>query len=194
LKLSPLSIACLFVVGAAGGLVGDHGHVVTGTTRLAPTDVPFVWDSALWFPLMVGTGTVAVAEIRLHLAPPPRTEGGIGDAVAGIAAVLGIYAVTALIAGEPLGPGTTLVAALAAITWVAIGDGRAAAICGVLAAIGGATTEIVMIAAGIFEYDDAIDHLLGIPFWLLALYFAFGVVAARLGELAFTRQSAPASP
>ena len=59
---------------------------------------------------------------------------------------------------------------------------------------GGATTEIVMIAAGIFEYDDAIDHLLGIPFWLLALYFAFGVVAARLGELAFTRQSASTSP
>ena len=193
MKLSPFSIACLFLVGAAGGLVGDHGHVVTGTTRLAPTDVPFVWDSALWFPLMVGTGTLAVAEIRLHLAPP-RTGGGIAEAVAGIAAVLGIYAVTALIAGEPLGPGTTLVAALAAITWVAIGDGSPAAICGALAAIGGATTEIVMIAAGIFEYDDAIDHLLGIPFWLLALYFAFGVVAARLGELAFSRQSASARP
>jgi hypothetical protein len=194
LKLSPLSALCLFAIGAAGGLVGDHGHVVTATTRYKPTEIPFVWDSALWFPLMVGIGTVALAEIRLHLSPPPRARGGIGDAVAAIAAVLGIYAVTALIAGEPLGPGTTLVAALAAITWVAVGDGRPAAICGVAAAVGGATIEIVMSAAGIFGYDPAIDHLLGVPFWLLALYFAFGVVAARLGELAFARQSAPADP
>jgi hypothetical protein len=194
LKLSVPSTLALFLVGAAGGLVGDHGHVVTGTTRLEPTDIPFIWDSALWFPLMVGIGTVAVAEIRLHLMPPPRTGGGSGDAVAAIAAVLGIYAVTALIAGEPLGPGTTLVVALAAITWGAVGDGRPAAICGVAAAIGGAATEIVMIAAGIFTYDDAIDHLLGVPFWLLALYFAFGVVAARLGELAFARQNRVAGP
>jgi hypothetical protein len=189
LKLSPPSIIALFLVGAAGGLVGDHGHVVTETTRYEPTDIPFIWDSALWFPLMVGAGTVALAEIRLHLTPPPRIGGGLGDAVAAIAAVLGIYAVTALIAGEPLGPGTTLVAALAAITWVAVGDGRPAAICGAAAAVGGVATEAVMSAAGIFEYDSEIDHLLGVPFWLPALYFAFGVVAGRLGELAFARQS-----
>jgi hypothetical protein len=186
-KLSPLSLLCLFAVGAAGGLIGDHGHVVTGTTAYEPTDFPFVWDSALWFPLVVGTGTVALAEIRLHLAAP-RVDGGVAEAVAGIAAVLGIYAVTALVAGDPLGPSTTLIAALAALTWVSIGDGWPAAICGVAAAVAGATTEIVMSAAGIFEYAPAVDDVLGIPPWLFALYFAFGVVAARLGELAFAHQ------
>ena len=184
----------MFLVGAAGGLIGDHAHVVTETTRYEPTDVPFIWDSALWFPLMVGAGTVALAEIRLHLTPPPRPGGGIADAVAGIAAVLGIYALTALVSAEPLGPATTLIAALAAITWAAIGDGRPAAICGLLAATGGAATEIVMSAAGIFEYAAGIDDVLGVPPWLFALYFAFGVVAARLGELALARQSATADP
>jgi hypothetical protein len=187
-KLSLPSVLCLFVVGGAGGLVGDHAHVVTETTRYEPTDFPFIWDSALWFPLMVGTGTVALAEIRLHLTPPPRTAGGATEAIAAIAAVLGIYALTALISAEPLGPATTLIAALAVITWAVIGDGRPAAICGVLAAVGGVATEAIMSAAGIFEYAPSIDDVVGVPPWLFALYFAFGVVAARLGELAYARQ------
>jgi hypothetical protein len=188
LKLSLPSVACLFLVGAAGGLIGDHAHVVTETTRYEPSDVPFVWDSALWFPLMVGLGTVALAELRLHLAAQARSEGGGPEAIAGIAAVVGIYALTALVSAEPLGPATTLIAALAAITWATLGDGRPAATCGAIAALGGATVEIVMSAAGVFEYAPQIDDVLGVPPWLFALYFAFGVVSARLGELAYTRQ------
>lgn len=124
--------AVLFLLGAAGGLIGDQGHVASGTTRYLDHGVPFVWESALWFPLLVGAATLALGEIRLRLARP-RPGGGVRAGVAAVACIIGLYAVTALVRDQPLGPATALVFALAP--------------------------------------------------WLPALYFAFGVVAARLGEL-----------
>jgi hypothetical protein len=170
------------MIGAAGGLVGDQGHVVSGTTRYLATGFPFVWKSQLWFPLLVGSGTVAVGELRLRIAPV-RARGDWSDGLAAIAAVLAIYAVTALVRGRPLGPGTVLVAGLAVLVWRALGASTPGAVCGLIAAIVGTTTEIVMVAAGVFEYADDADALAGVAPWLPALYFAFGVVAARLGEL-----------
>lgn len=68
-KLRPWIVLVLFVVGAAAGLVGDHSHVVTGTTEYLPPShaVPFVWSSPIWFAVMVGAGTAILAELRLHL-------------------------------------------------------------------------------------------------------------------------------
>ena len=64
----------LFVLGAVAALVGDHSHIVTGTTEYLSDAVPFVWSSPIWFPILVGGATVSVAELRLHL-PAPRTVG-----------------------------------------------------------------------------------------------------------------------
>ena len=41
-----------------------------------------------------------------------------------------------------------------------------------------------MIAAGLFKYADDIALLFGVAPWTPALYFCFGVVAARVGEAA----------
>jgi hypothetical protein len=75
LKLRPPAATFLFLLGAAAGLVGDHAHVVTGTTEyFTPAHaVLFIWSSPLWFPVLVGGATVSLAELRLHL-PRPRTE------------------------------------------------------------------------------------------------------------------------
>ncbi len=70
MKLSASRLFLLFVVGAVVSPFGDHGHVVTGTTAYLSDAVPFIWDSALWFPLLVGLATAGTAELRLHLAPP----------------------------------------------------------------------------------------------------------------------------
>ena len=59
------------------------------------------------------------------------------------------------------------------------------------AALAGCVTESVMSAAGVFEYARGIDGLAGVAPWLPGLYFAFGVVAARLGELCATWRPAP---
>ncbi|NDJ90720.1 hypothetical protein GWR20_16425 [Mycolicibacter kumamotonensis] len=191
-KLRPWIVLVLFVVGAAAGLIGDHSHVVTGTTEYLPPAhaAPFIWSSPLWFAVMVGAGTTILAELRLHL-PAVRTGVTVRQGVAGIAAVLGSYVVTAMLHTAPAVPITTLICAFAVLTFCALGDGPAI-VCGVLAAVCGPAIEIAIAAAGHFRYAEDSDALFGVAPWLIPLYFAFGVVAALIGEIAAgTRRSAP---
>jgi hypothetical protein len=103
--------------------------------------------------------------------------------LAGVAAVVGTYVVTALVHTAPAIPGTVLIFALAVITWCVLGDGPGA-LCGVLAAIGGPIVEAVLAKIGVFRYADDSDAMFGVAPWLPALYFAFGVVVALLAEIA----------
>lgn len=182
MRLPPSRLAILFAIGAIGGLVGDQGHVKSGTTEYLSDAVPFVWESALWFPLLVGLGTVAVGVTRLrlgHLTPNPSWR----DGVIGIVAVIGLYALTALLRGEPLSPATVLCFCIAVLICLRIGGGIPAVICGVLAAITGTVAEIVLVEIDAAAYAEELDTLGGVAPWLPALYLAFGFVAARLAEL-----------
>ena len=144
----------------------------------------------MWFPVMVGAATVSLAELRLHLGPS-RTTVTARQGLAGIAAVIGTYVITALVHSAPVVPGTTLVVALAAITWCTLGD-RPSVVCGVLAAVGGPVVEIILVKVGVFAYADDSSGLFGVGPWLPALYFSFGVVVALLAEIAVKhRQLAP---
>jgi hypothetical protein len=177
----------LFVLGAAASLVGDHSHIVTGTTEYLSDAVPFVWSSPIWFPILVGLATVSIAELRLHL-PAARPSVSLRQGLAGVAAVLGIYVTTALVHSGPAVPVNTLIYALAVITWCALGD-RYGAVCGVIAAVVGPAVEAVIAAAGLARYAADSDALFGVAPWLPALYFAFGVVVSLLAEIS-VQQSA----
>ncbi len=181
-KLRVPEVIVLFVLGAVASLIGDHAHVVTGTTEYFTAAVPFVWSSPIWFPLMVGTATVAIAELRLHLSTP-RTSVTARQGLGGVAAVLGIYVTTALFHMAPAMPTNVLVYVMAILTWCVLGDGPGA-ICGALAAIIGPIVEAVLSAVGVFRYAYDSDDLFGVGPWLPALYFAFGVVVALLAEIA----------
>jgi hypothetical protein len=184
-KIRLPELAFLFILGAAASLVGDHSHVTTGTTEYFTDAVPFVWGSPFWFPLMVGAATVTLAELRLHL-PNPRTHVTARQGLAGVAAVVGTYVTTALVHSAPTVPGTALIVAMAVIVWCALGD-KPAVVCGVLAAVVGPIVEIALFKVGVFAYADDSNGLFGVAWWLPALYFAFGVVAALLGEIAAGR-------
>lgn len=80
-------------------------------------------------------------------------------------------------------PITTLICAFAVLTYCALGD-LPAIVCGALAAVCGPATEIALAAAGQFHDSDDSDALFkGAP-WLVPRYFAFGIVAALIGEIA----------
>jgi hypothetical protein len=181
-KLRAPEALFLFLLGAVASLVGDHSHVTTTTTEYLTDAVPFVWSSPIWFPVMVGASTVSLAELRLHL-PDPRSTVTARQGLAGIAAVIGTYVTTALVHSAPTVPSVALITAMAAITWCALGD-KASVVCGVLAAIVGPVVEIAIAGAGLFAYNADSDGLFGVGPWLPPLYFAFGVVAALLGEVA----------
>ncbi|HET9876112.1 MAG TPA: hypothetical protein VFQ37_10135 [Mycobacterium sp.] len=184
MKLRPAIALLLFVLGGAAGLVGDHCHVITGTIAYLPSShtVPFVWSSPLWFPLMVGLAAVALAEFRLHL-PAPRTDVTVRQGVAGIAALLGIYVITALLHTASAFAVTVLIAALTVLTYCTLGD-RAASVGAAVVAVGGPAVEAAIAATGRFRYAADSDSLFGVPPWLPILYVAFGIVAALLGEIA----------
>jgi hypothetical protein len=106
--------------------------------------------------------------------------------------VTGTYVVTALVHAAPAVPAIALICTLAVITWCALGDAPAV-VCGVLAAVIGPVVEIALVEAGVFRYAESCDQLFGVGPWLVPLYFAFGVVAALLGELSARSDSASKS-
>lgn len=144
-----------------------------------------VWDSAWWFAPLIGSATVGLAATRLALFPYGReTTGTLGDGIGAVACVVGLYAVTALTMHVPVEPSTTLIYSLAVVIWWALGAGVPAAVCGLTIAVTGPVVEVLLSRTGAFNYADGLRGLWGVPWWLPGLYFAFGAVASRLGELA----------
>ncbi|BBX97706.1 diacylglycerol-binding protein [Mycobacterium lacus] len=186
MKLRVPEVVFLFALGALAALIGDHSHVVTGTTEYLAHAVPYVWSSPIWFPLLVASATVSLAELRLHL-PAPRATVSARQGLAAVTAVLATYVVTALVHSAPAVPTNVLIFALAIITWCVLGDGPGA-VCGLLAATGGPLFEAVLAGAGVFRYAADSNALFGVAPWLPALYFAFGVTAALLAEIAVERR------
>jgi hypothetical protein len=76
-----------------------------------------------------------------------------------------------------------LVYAVAALIVARFATAPADLACALLAAVFGVGTEIVLSAAGAFEYADDVSQIAGVAAWLPALYLAYGVVAGRLGLL-----------
>jgi hypothetical protein len=127
-------------------------------------------------------------DCRAAAAPArPASSVTARQGIAGIAAVIGIYATTALVHTAPAVPANVLIYSLAAITWCALGD-RWGAVCGVLAAVVGPAVEAVVAAAGLARYAADSDALFGVAPWLPALYFAVGVVVALLAEIGLRRR------
>ena len=172
----------LFGIGALGGLVGDACHVATGTTAYLDETFPFIWKSQLWFPAAVGLATVAVGELRLRLGPVRRGSNPVEGAAA-IASVVSLYALTAVVADEDPLAATVLIWSLAFMIAARFGGGIPALVCALLAAILGPLAEVLIVEAELAMYAPAADGLLGVAEWLPALYFAFGIAAARLAEL-----------
>lgn len=190
MRLQPKELLALFAIGAAGGLIGDAGHVQTRTTAYLDDSLPFVWESALWFPLAVGLATATLGELRLRLGPA-RPGGDARLGIAAVAAVLALYALTALVHDQPELPATVLVAGLAILTGFWLDGGAPALICAALAAVVGPAVEAAVVAADLAEYAPTADGLAGVATWLPALYFAFGYAAARLAELLVAARTPP---
>jgi hypothetical protein len=189
--LSFWGLLILFGIGAAGGLVGDAGNVSAQTTVYLDHSVPFIWKSPIWFPALVGLGTVTVGLVRLQLGPTrpgfdPRLAVGAG------AAVVGIYSITSL-AGDDGIAAVALVATLAVITACVLADGPGL-ICGLAAALVGPIAEIVIVNLDLSEYTALNDSLFGVGLWLPGLYFAFGVAVARITELLVATEAGRSRP
>lgn len=162
--------------------MGDAGHVASGTTRYLWDDVPTIWRSAVWFPVLVSGGVLAMAAAGRALAgrlPPARIRSR-RDVLPAAAAILALYALTAALRGESETVSVVLVASLAVLVWGVWDPSPGAALAGLVAAVLGPLAEIGIVALGAAEYTQGSDSLAGVAPWLPALYFAAGAVAFRL--------------
>ena len=172
--------ATIAALGFAVGLAGDACHVASGTTQYEWDGVPTIWRSAIWFPLMLTSAIVLAAWLAHRLDLPTTRVRTRADVVAGAAAVLALYALTAALRGEPTTVSVTLTAALAVLIWQWWDPGPGALIVGLGAAVAGPLVEIGVVAAGAASYADDSDGLAGVAPWLPFLYFAAGAVASGL--------------
>jgi hypothetical protein len=180
-------------IGFAVGLVGDACHVASGTTAYEWEDVPSIWRSAIWFPVLVSVAVLSAAWAGEQLAGKPARMRGRADAVTGIAAVLALYALTAVVRDQPDTVSVVLIVALAVVIWSWWDPSPGALAVAVGAAVLGPLAEIVIVEVEAAHYAESADSLGGVAPWLTGLYFAAGAVGSRLWG-AIARDGQPPAP
>jgi hypothetical protein len=113
-----------------------------------------------------------------------------GDACQAAAAVLALYALTAVVHDQPDTVAVVLTAAIAVVIWGVWDPSPGAALGGAIAAVTGPLAEIVIVAIGAAKYAPDADQLAGVAPWLPCLYFAAGAVAFRLWDALSVRAAA----
>lgn len=182
----------VFLLGFGLGLAGDACHVASGTTAYDWDGVPTLWNSAIWFPFVVGLAVLAAAETGRRLELPSHARTRV-DVVIGAAVVLALYALTATLRGQPTTVAVVLCGAIAVAVWAWWDPTSRSLAVAVGAAILGPVAEMGVVASGAAHYASDSDALGGVAPWLPCLYFAAGAVASGiLGALTGTR--VPAEP
>jgi hypothetical protein len=177
---SAATAAAIAGLGFVVGLAGDACHVASGTTRYEWSGVPTIWRSDIWFPLLVASGVLLAAWSAERLALPPARVRRRADVATGAALVLGLYALTAALRGEPSTVSVVLVGALAVAIWSWWDPSPRALATAVGFALIGPLVEIVLVAVGAASYAADSDSLGGVAPWLPCLYFAAGAVSSQL--------------
>jgi hypothetical protein len=178
-SLSPLVTGLvIFALGFVGSLAGDACHVTSGTTMYLWPGVPTLWQSALWFPFLVGGAVLGAA--RSGRAALPKRRRTRLDALAGTAAVLALYALTASLRGQPSTVSVVLCGAVAVLIWAWWDPSRGALVLALTASVVGPLAEIGIVALGASRYAADASALAGVAPWLPCLYFGAGAVASGL--------------
>ena len=177
-----LTIAALGFVVA---LAGDACHVASGATRYEWEGVPEIWRSQVWFPFLVAGAVLAAAWAGRRDARVRSRA----DVVLGAALVLALYALTAVVDGEPATVSVVLCGALAVAIWAWWDPAPVAFVVALSAAVLGPLAEIMLVELGAASYAD--DALFGVAPWLPCLYFGAGAVASGLWAALDGSRSSP---
>jgi hypothetical protein len=161
-------------------LAGDACHVASGTTVYEWDGVPTVWRSAIWFPFLVGGAVLGAAWTAERLPLARVRTRDRPDAVIGAAAVLALYALTAVLRHQPMTVSLVLTGAIALGVWAWWDPSPRALAVAAGAAVLGPLAEIAIVQIGAASYAPDADDLGGVAPWLPFLYFAAGAVASGL--------------
>ncbi len=179
------ALALLLGFGAVIGTLLDAFHTFSGTTAYThPVALSTAWWAPVLFAGAYGFGGVLYARGFAHLAGQ-RPTAGRKTLVLALVAFAAIYALSAWL---PPSRKLVVVATAAVGAFVAFDRTPAGFLLGLVAAFLGPLAEVLLIRAGLFRH--LAPDVLGVPFWLPALYFSAGptfgafarhVVAQRAG-------------
>src|SRR5512141_702453 len=98
------TVVSILAIGVVVSLAGDACHVASGTTHYEWDGVPVIWKSAIWFPVLVAGGVLALADLghRLRDRFPAERVRTRQDVIVAAASVLALYALTAVLRGQPV--------------------------------------------------------------------------------------------
>ena len=136
-----------FLLGFGIGLAGDACHVASGTTVYDWDGVPTLWNSAIWFPFLVGLAVLGAAEVGHRLDLPSRARSRI-DVVIGAAVVLALYAFTATLRDQDTTVSVVLCGAVAVAVWAWWDPSPRSLAVALVAAVLGPLAEMAVVAAG----------------------------------------------
>ncbi len=172
--------AVIAALGFCVGLAGDATHVVSGTTVYEWDGLPTIWESRLWFPVLLSLSILGGAWAAEKANLPAVKRRGRADVVTGAALVLALYALTSVLRGEPATVSVVLTGAIAIAIWSWWDPSPGTLAVATAAAILGPLVEIVIVEIDAAHYANDVDDLAGVAPWLPCLYFAAGAVTARL--------------
>ena len=164
-----------FFLGVVVALIGDAGHVASGTTQYAASGWPDVLLSPAWFPLVVGASVVLTAQVGRQLGLPSRgrTRAQLGYAAL---SVLGLYLLTSTLRSLVTVVSVTVVGVFALAVWYAWDRSARCFWVSIACAVLASTAEMALVAGGVYSYADG--ALFGVAPWLPCLFFAAGAVAS----------------
>jgi hypothetical protein len=172
--------AIIAALGLGVGLAGDATHVVSGTTVYEWDALPVIWESRLWFPVLLAGSILTGAWLAEKANLPAVKRRGRVDVVTGAALVLALYALTSALRGEPATVTVILTGAIAVAVWSWWDPSPGTLAVATAAAILGPLAEIVIVERDAAHYASDADDLGGVAPWLPCLYFAAGAITARL--------------
>lgn len=169
----------LFVIGFLVGSVFDSFHTISGTTVYTN---PSIFKMAWWSPFIFGLATLLIGLLL------PVIDGLLKSkerqltplvVVYGLIAFGVVYFLSGFALRFKLSP--NLVVPLGAIViWFIFDKSWQSIIEGFLVAFFGIFGEVLLIKTSLFYYTNS--SILGVPFWLPALYFTASVAIGNLGR------------
>jgi hypothetical protein len=192
----PGRLALLLALGAVLGPVGDLFHVLSRTDGYPPAgpgQLRIIGLLPLWVPALFAGATPAIAFgnaaadrwlASLASSPAPRRPGlrTWGRVLAGLLALLAIWAASGFLPLATGGPKDAVIAALSLAVWYALDRTWQGLALGLATAILSTPVEMLLVHAGAFYYYPEATNFLGVPSWLPWIYFTASVSVGNFGR------------
>ena len=181
-------VLIIFAVGFILGPIGDFSHVQTQTTAYPDHYGLYFFGLPFWVPFLFGLAALAVGlshpAFDKMMGPQYDRPGSktLGRVMGGLLIFLGAYCLSGMLPPDKGFHNDLMLGLIAIATWAILDWTWQGIVLGILTAIAGTLTEIILVHLKIFFYLPPRNNLFGVASWLPWLYFTASVTVGNLGR------------